>query len=90
MATAKITLGETEFTIHPLTIGEIEDVTDGTGKAGYKALEFAMRRAEPAVVDFRSLTATPKQIGEAIRAVFNLSGFEIPENPPEAVPPAAS
>lgn len=82
MKTVTVMLGETEYKLHALTVGEIEEIADIMGgdlnkaRVPFAILRIAMRRADPLCEDVNSLVATPKQIGEAVGAVMSASGLE--------------
>lgn len=82
MKTVTVMLGETEYKLHPLTVGEIEQIADIMGgdlsraRVPFAILRIAMARAEPPCEDVNALVATPKQIGDAVAAVMSASGLE--------------
>lgn len=93
--TAKITLGETEYTIKAMTVGQVERIGDQldvkTGTTGtslrqtINLLAIVVEGSEPPINDIRSMAGvTPTQMQEALQAGLRLAGMQTPENPPEA------
>lgn len=91
-ATAKITLGGDEYTLHMFTLGQIERVTElmddesvTPTKRSFTLIPIVLECVEPVVPDAKALRATVEEISAAIRAAMRLSGLaEEPANPPPA------
>ena len=96
MRSETITLGGTDYTVGPFTIGQLEEVSDillggnVTYRSGSSIVKIALRRADPAVSDPENLPATVEEIMQASRTLLKLAGVEMKaENPPVAERPAA-
>jgi hypothetical protein len=76
----KVHLGETEYTIPELDIGQLEDVTavfEGPlRKVAYSTLAIALQRATPPVADIRALQARHDQVMHAANEILIFSGFK--------------
>ena len=87
--TATITLGGTDYVVHPFNIGELEQVSDLLSgppqKIPFAVLRLALRRAEPSVPNPDSIEASPDEIGAAAKALLVLSGLQQPEGAPGEV-----
>ncbi len=73
----KITLGEVEFDVPRLNIGQIEEIAaiTASGKSRpFDALRIAMTRATPACEDLSSVEASPLEISAAMEAILKASG----------------
>lgn len=93
--TAKITLGEREYEIRALNIGELERVTElfdegvDPRKAAFSILRIGMERAVPQPEGgINAIEATSREIASAVEAIMRISGMEPPkENPTTASAP---
>lgn len=91
---AKIYLGEAEYDVPMLNIGQLERVTDlivaGGTRVGFSVLRIALERATPKVEDAGAVEASADQVRGAVKSIMVMSGFE-PEAPSagEAQPAAA-
>lgn len=92
--TETVTLGGQDYIVHPLNIGELEELaglmereTAGL-RVGIAILLVAFRRAEPPLDKeaFMQVEATAKELQAASATVMRLSGMEQidPVNPPKA------
>lgn len=89
--TTKITLGDTEYTVHAFNVGELETVADilegPPRKAGFAILGLALQRAEPAIdtAAFAALEIGMDEISLAVPVIMKLAGLEQKSpNPPGA------
>ena len=89
--TAKITLADTEYTVHAFNIGELERVTDivsaggaAPGKVPFAILRIALVRAEPKIEDVDGIEASPEEIATAMAEVLKLAGLREPVKNPTA------
>ena len=95
----KVMLGGTEYAVSRLNIGQIERVADvldavdeGAGGGRRKTmaiLAIALERCDPAVPDYREVTATREEIPAAVDAILLASGFRAAD-PNAAAPPGAN
>lgn len=82
--TKPITLGGDTYTIHALTIDELERVTDilrefaGTNKLAFQILRIALERAEPKVENAGAIELTMPELLEASKTILELAG--VPQN----------
>lgn len=93
MPSITVTLGDTEFTVPPLNIGQLEQVTEAlTGppvRATFAILRIALTRATPLVAP-QTIEATRDQVAAAVDAILKNSGFkaEPKADDPNGEPPA--
>lgn len=86
--TAQIRLDESDYTVHPFNIGELETITDAMASTPNRVplltLRIALARANPPVGPEAAMLLEPtsEQVVEAVRAIMKLSGMEIAQNPP--------
>lgn len=92
--TAKITLGEQEYTIRAFNLGELEEIgelietaSDRKGKVSFEIIKMALRRADPKVDDAGTIEATMDQVSEAATAILELAGLKTRDQAP-GDPPA--
>lgn len=92
--TAKITLGDQEYTIHAFNLGELEEIgeliataDDKAGKVSFQILKMALRRADPKVEDAGTIEATMEQVSAAATVILELAGLKTKE-PAPGDPPA--
>ena len=89
--TATIVLDGTNYEVHALNIGEIEQVQDAmdgpSKKVAFLILRLALKRATPPIADqdrFVMLEPTSDEIREAVQAIMKLSGMEEKQSAPPA------
>ena len=78
----KVTLGDKEFTVPKMNIGQVEDLADldvPPKKWSFAALGILMRRADPEVKDIRDIEASPGDVREAIQKILAASGYQMPD-----------
>ena len=85
MPSIKITLGNTEYDVPPMNVGQIEDVSALDAAANnkkwtYQAFAIVIRRAVPEIKEPREVEATPAQLRECIEKIMRNSGWDIPES----------
>jgi hypothetical protein len=95
MRNTTVSLGETNYAVPHLNLGEIEEIgevfenqTAGLKRA-YALLEIILRRASPAVENVRMIEASPEELGVAINKALQFSGLQI-ETKGEPVPNASA
>lgn len=78
----KVKLGETDYHVPKMNIGQIEDMAelDKGGKWTFLALAILMRRATPGIEDIREIEAAPDQVRVAIETIMRGSGYELPDS----------
>lgn len=88
MATEKITLGGSDYTIRTFNIGELEriaEIMEGPRtKVPFAIIRIALERAEPKVEKPNDIEATTDEVSSAMVAVMKLAGLTVadPANPP--------
>lgn len=83
-----VTLGDENFTVHPLNLGEIEELIDlidimgrGSARERFAAtreiLRVALSHDNPSLTSdqMKAIVATPRQVTAAVNAVLEVSGF---------------
>jgi hypothetical protein len=95
MKSISITLGEHQFAVPKLNIGQIERVGDmfadlPGGKVPYAVLKLALERADPPKKpdEVEALECRLDEIGKAVDAILVFSGFKEAAGPNAAAPEA--
>lgn len=85
----KVTLGEVDYQVSKMNIGQIEDLQAldaSSPRWSFQALAIMMKRSSPKVADVRELEAELPQIQSAIKAVMTQSGYYRPSDPNPPAP----
>jgi len=92
-----ITLGDKEWSIRPLTLGQVEDIEPilmaggSTMPLSIAIVKIALGRDYPEDSEkIRDFEATTDQVAAAMGAVLRLGGFLENKTPGEAEPPAGA
>jgi hypothetical protein len=83
MSSIKVTLGDKEYDVPKMNIGQIEDMTEldaSAAKWTFLALTILMRRANPPIGDIRDIEAEPGHVREAIEKIMRGSGYNLPDS----------
>lgn len=86
--TAKITLGDQEYTVHAFNLGELERISDlmkdaKPGRIGFEILRLAMERAEPKPEDVGAIEMTLDEVNDASAKLMELAGVKVKKDPPQ-------
>lgn len=81
--TIKVMLGEVEYEVPRLNLGEVEEYVELLLaerpkielKFGIQIAEIAFRRAKPDIPDIRKIECSPKQLADATDEVFLFCGL---------------
>jgi hypothetical protein len=90
-STIKVRLGETDYDVPKMTIGQIEAISELDGapsKWSFAAIAILMRRAKPEINDIREIECEPEQMRTAIEQIMRHSGYRLPD--PNAKAPGHS
>ncbi len=92
-----IALGDKEWSIRPLTLGQVEDIEPilvgggNTTHLSISILQIALRRDHKEDSDnIRDLESTTDQLAVALRDILRLGGFLETQTPGEAEPPTGA
>ena len=82
-STIKVKLGDAEYEVPKLNIGQLEDI-QALGdlpptKWSFAAIAILMRRAKPVITEIREVECEPAQMSEAIQQVMRHSGYKVPD-----------
>ncbi len=86
-----IKLGDTEYRVPQLNMGQLRRISRSLSKAAreemetsdvaYDVVQIAMERADPRVLDFDQLTPSFLDVGPASNAILAMSGFKLTADP---------